>query len=173
MMGFNPTFATFFLLFFAVKWVVDRKIHGLDLILVCLVATFLVLPGGLLSNGLGMVYLIFFFVFGARERIPFSMAAFALAYAGVYCASLVQATLPAPVVVLFLAAFAVATYFVQCGKVFFDIRSKEFQPSRGGRDFYVRFAHLEYFVFRAFAGLLILYMLVPFFRHRLNLPQFY
>jgi hypothetical protein len=172
-MGFNPTFVTFFLLFFCIRWVVDRKIHALDLILVCLVMIFLVLPGGLLSNAMGMVYLIFFYVFGARQRIPFSMAAFALAYAGVYCASLVNATMPAPVVVLLLAALAVATYFVQSGKVFFDIRSKEFQPSRGGRDFYVRFAHLEYFVFRAFAGLLILYMLVPFFRHRLNLPQFY
>lgn len=172
-MGFSTIFVAFFLLFFAVRWIVDRKIHGLDLILVCLVTIFLVLPGGLLSNALGMVYLIFFYVFGARERVPFSMAAFALAYAGVYSASLVKGTVPVPVVVVLLAASAAAAYLVQSGRVFFDIRSKEFQPSRSGRDFYVRFAHLEYFVFRAFAGLLILYMLVPFFRHRLNLPQFY
>lgn len=166
---FNTLFSAFFLLFFATRTVVVRRLYGLDLALVGLLAIFFVWPDGLLSSGLKLCYLVLFFVFGAFRRIPSSMAVFAVAYIGVYCASLVQTDLPMPAAFGLLAGSSIVVFLVQRGGAFFDIRAKQFRCVGREAGVFTHFAHLEYLIFRAFPVLLILYALVPFLRYRFHL----
>lgn len=166
-MSFNTLFVSFFVLFFLSWAIVRRKSQSLNVLFVASLLVFLLVPDGLLSNGLKICYLVFFYVFGAYHRVPSSMAAFAVAYVGVYSATLTTTEISVPLGIVFLAVLLVFSFVVQTGGVFFDTRAKQFARTGKGGAFFTHVAHFEYLVFRAFPALLVLYGVMPFLRYRL------